>query len=151
MKDLETTYPKVFAYIESVQPYNIGYEWLGHLTKFSNERHIKLTPQKESEQSTLTIEHGDVSMTLGENASFIIGDGNISMNGKSIRGNQSIDINSTKIFGDPVLKAKKERWVSFCLADTDIDAINLCKIAITEGRRIKPRFSNYSSLIPIFQ
>jgi hypothetical protein len=140
MQDLDISHPQVFNFLESVQPYNSGYEWIEHLSKFANEKHVRLTPQKRKETKTLTI-GDDVSMTLGEGASLEIGDGaSISLGGKTISGGQSISVNSDKILGDTALAAKRETWVSFFLGDTEVNAVQLCNMAVKDGYKIVCKF-----------
>ena len=37
MTNLETDYPKVFNFLDSIQPYNKGYEWLGEFNEFARQ------------------------------------------------------------------------------------------------------------------
>lgn len=133
IKDLEKTHPHVFAFIDSVQPYNLTYDWMEHFSKFANEKHIRLTPQKRVESKTLSFGYGGARIEMGEGTS-------ISFGGKIIRGGQTIDVNSDKIYSDPNIDVKKEVWVSFNLGDSNINAIWLCKKVVEDGEKIINNF-----------
>jgi len=137
MSDFEQNYPAVFNFLESVQPYADKYKWMEAFSNFANEKHIRLTPQKRVESKRLTISSGGASMSIGQGASISIGSGaSISLGGRRITGGQKIDADSNIIYGDPNLDIKKEIWVSFTLADTNINSLWLCEIVITEGEKI---------------
>ncbi len=54
---VRTTRPDIFAEIESHQPYQSGYDWLGHLVDLTNEnKHQRLTPQARDETRRIRVD-----------------------------------------------------------------------------------------------
>ena len=137
IKDLDSTNPKIFNFINSIQPYNKGYEWLEHFSKFANEKHIRLTPQKKKETKSIFVGKRGTGFTMTGNASINMGDKtSISISGSNIYGGQTISPDSDFIRGDPDLEVKKEKWVSFTLANSKVNAVNLCKDVVNKGEKI---------------
>ncbi len=128
MTNLETDHPKVFNFLDSIQPYNKGYEWLGEFNELAGQKHIKLLPQK-MEKKVETILGGAVKVT---------GKG-VAMRGCKVQGIpvDSEDINSTPLSQfDPRLSAERTIWVSFNFADTGTNILWLCEKAINDLEEI---------------
>jgi len=70
MKDLDLTHPRMFSFLESVQPYHKNYIWLNELSKYANEKHIRLTPQKRVEVKRITVSRGKGSVSWGPGVRF---------------------------------------------------------------------------------
>ncbi len=136
MKDLDKTHGDIYSLLDSVQPYQPGYEWMEYFKKYANERHIQLTPQKRVESKRLVLGGDKARISLGEGAKITLGKGaSITIGGKRILGGQTISTESKMIKGDPGI-AKMERWVSFTFENSKINSLNLCKTVVVEGRKI---------------
>lgn len=71
MPTLEKDYPEFYHFLDSVQPYNSDYLWLKHLKDFSNEKHIRLTPQTKEKTKTMTAKRDNISVTIPiDNSNF---------------------------------------------------------------------------------
>jgi len=137
IKDLDSTNPKIFNFLDSIQPYNKGYEWIKHFSKYANEKHIRLTPQKKKETKSIFVGKKGTGFTITGNASINMGDKtSISIGGSNIFGGQTISPDSDFIRGDPDLEVKKEKWVSFTLANSKVNAVNLCNTVVNTGEKI---------------
>ena len=135
MSDLDVKHPNIYAYLDSVQSCNKGYEWLEHFSKFSNEKHIRLTPQKKFEQERTTVTNhrgGSVSWTPG---SVKFGPG------VSIMG-APVDPVTQDIVPTPGVESRKETWVSFGLGDSNINSLWLCEKVVKDGEKIIENFLN---------
>lgn len=141
IKDLEKNHPNVYKFIASVQPYNKNYDWIKHFSEFANEKHIRLTPQKRNETKSVFIGKGGTGIRMTGNASIRMG-GNtsIGIGGSKIYGGQEISPNSDFIIADPNIDVKKETWVSFTLADSNINAVALCDAVIAKGEKLLASF-----------
>lgn len=136
MKDLDKTYSDIYSLLDSVQPYQPGYEWMAYFKKYANERHIRLTPQKRVQSKRLVLGDSKTRIILGEGTKIILGKGtSIRVGSKRILGGQTISTESTMIKGDPGI-AQMERWVSFTFENSKINSLNLCKTVVGEGRKI---------------
>lgn len=136
MKDLHKTHSDIYSLLDSVQPYQSGYEWMEHFKKYSNERHIRLTPQKRIESKRLVLGGDKARISIGEGAKITLGKGaSISIGGKRIFGGQTISTESKMIVGDPGI-AKMEKWVSFNFEKSNINSLSLCKTVVVEGSKI---------------
>lgn len=138
MKDLNIKYPKVFSYLDSIQPYYKGYEWLAVFKKFANERHIRLSRQERVEQKYLVLEHGGERHKLWSAAQ--VGSAGLSVGGKRIHPNQLLSYDSEHIMTDPEIKIEKKKSVTLVFAGTKIDAIGLCHTSVIEGRTMISQF-----------
>jgi len=76
MATLEKDFPNFYRFLDSVQPYNNDYLWLNYLKDFSNEKHIRLTPQTRKETKTMTAKTKNVSVTMPiDNPNFSVHQG----------------------------------------------------------------------------
>lgn len=136
MKDLDKTHSDVYSLLNSVQPYQKRYAWMEHFKKYSNERHIRLTPQKRVESKRLVIGDKKTKIIVGEGAKLVLGKGaSIQVGDKRILGGQTISTDSKKIRGDPGI-TRMEIWVSFYFENSTINSLNLCKTVVVEGGKI---------------
>jgi hypothetical protein len=143
VKDLDQTHPNIFNFLESIQPYNKNYEWLTYLVQYSNEKHIRLTPQKRIEHKRLSMGSNGAGITLTGGASISLGRGaSISIGGRRIYGNQVITPDSNHIFSDPNLDIKKEKWVAFVFENSNINVLKFCEISINKTEKIINDFLN---------
>jgi len=134
MTDLEKTYPDIFSFLESVQPYNANYSWINHLSKYANEKHIRLTPQKRVEVKRTTVSRAGGSVSWRQGVTF--------GNGVSIMG-APVNPITQNIEPTPGVESKTEVWVSFLFEDSDINALWLCNKSIEESEKI---INNFFSL-----
>ncbi len=136
MADLEQTHSKIFQFIESIQPYKDSkYKWMEHFSKFANEKHVRLTPQKRFEQERITVTGqggGSVSWTP-QNVRFGFG-------GVKIMG-APVDPTTQNIVPTPGVTSKRERWVSFLLEDSNVNSLWLCETVVNEGEKIISKFT----------
>lgn len=127
MADLEMDHPDFYKFIESVQPYNKSYEWLKTLSKFANEKHIRLTPQTKKEAKRVTVTRGKGSVSWGPGVTF--------GRGVSVMG-ISIDPATQMPIPNKGVETKVEKWVSFLFEDGDVNVLWLCKKSVEDGQRI---------------
>lgn len=129
MDDIEKIHQNLYKFLDSVQPYNSDYLWLKQLRDYSNEKHVRLTPQiikKENETK------------LG-NAIHVGRGGGVAMRGCFINGIpvNSADINTEPLENfDPRLNVQRTTWVSFLFENSDVNVLWLCKKSIEEGEKI---------------
>jgi len=145
MSDLQKSDSKIYNYIKAIQPYiNSSYKWLEYLNAYAAEgKHVRLSPQKRIDTKRITISSGRASISLGQDASITLGSGaKIFLGGREIRGNQTINVDSDGIYGDPDLEVKKEVWVSFLFTDSNINPLNLCKESLPKTKKVVEDFLN---------
>lgn len=131
MTNLDVSHPEIFSFLESVQPYNSNYEWINHLSKYANEKHIRLTPQKRVEVKRTTVSSAGGSVSWGPGVTF--------GNGVSVMGARVNPI-TQNIEPTPGVESKTEVWVSFLFEDSDINALWLCNKSIEESEKIIKNF-----------
>jgi len=127
IRNLETTHPNVFSFLKSVQPYNEDYKWLGELSKYANEKHIRLSPQKRIEVKRTTVRSKGGSVSWGSGVTF--------GKGVSIMG-APVDPVTQNIVPTPGLESKTEIWVSFVFKDSKVNALWLCNKSIEGSEKI---------------
>jgi len=134
MAELESKYPEVFGFLQSVQPFIKGYKWMHFLKKYADERHIELTPQKK----TVT----DERITVARE-----GVGTVSWKPKGVKFENGvsileapIDTGTQNIRPTAGVTSKREIWVSFTLGDSGVNSLWLCETAINEGEKIISSF-----------
>lgn len=129
MTDLETTNPSIYKIIESIQPYNPGYQWMADLAEYSNEKHIRLTPQEISEEN-------ETELGIGGHAIIKIGrKASVKMKGCEINGVpiDADNINTAPLHSfDPRLNVHRKTWISFNFQGTSTNILVLANTAINE-------------------
>lgn len=125
---LEAANKAMFNYLESIQPYHSGNEWLADFaTVVIDNKHSQLTPQVRVEMPSLLIRHGGAGIRISGGGSMIIGlGGSVSIGGAKLTPGQKISANSEQVFGDQRLEVKKEIWVDFQF-NGNISALRLLK------------------------
>lgn len=125
---LEAIDKAMFDYLEGVQPYHSGNEWLAEFaTASSDNKHSQLTPQVRIETPSLSIRHGGAGIRISGGGSIRIGNGGVvSIGGARLASGQTISANSEQVQGDPRLEVKREIWVDFQF-DGGVSAIRLLK------------------------
>ncbi|MFQ6083642.1 MAG: hypothetical protein ACE5WD_09800, partial [Candidatus Aminicenantia bacterium] len=139
MGSLQTDYPDLFNFLDSVQPYNNDFLWLKYLTDFAGEKHIRLTPQTKTETKKMTASTENISVSMPiDDPNFSVRQSancQISIDGVPVRfTNQGI------VPLAPGLKTKVTTWVSFQFEGTNINALWLCKEAVNKGEKIIKQF-----------
>lgn len=127
IKNLDTTHPKIFSFLETIQPYNKDFTWLNELSKYANEKHMKLTPQKRTEVKRTTVTSNNGSVSWGSGVTF---DRGISIMGASV------DPITQNIEPTPGVESKTEIWISFLFEDSNINALWLCNKSIEGSEKI---------------
>lgn len=134
LPDLQSLNPKVFALIESIQPYKCSDVWLYEFCRIVNEKkHDTLSPQIRTETKTMTASIDGASITMPiDNPDFRISQGSdleVTFGGVPIRfSNKGIE--PLALASD--LKRTITTWVSFQFASTDIHVLPLLKKALEE-------------------
>ncbi len=137
IKNLEISHPTIFSFLESVQPYNANYQWLNDLSKYTRERHIRLTPQMIKEETETILGKGVRVRTSGS--------GKVTMRGCLINGIpvNSEDVSKTPLKNfDPRLNVKRTKWISLTFEGTNIDVLQFCSCSIVESEKIINHFSS---------
>lgn len=136
MADLEYKHPTFYAFLDSIQPYNKNYDWLKYLRKYSNEGHIKLTPQTIAQENETILGN---CIKAGRGARVLMK--NCLVNGVPV---DSENINESPLESfDPRLNVKRITWVSLRFLDTDIDVLSLCKQSTKEAEKIIEEVFNF--------
>jgi len=133
MAALDVSNPDVYKFLESIQPYNAKFSWLGDFSKFANEKHIRLSPQEFKEENETTLSN---AIHAGRGAEVKMAGcriGDIPVNCENI--------NTTPLDQfDPRLKVKRTTWVQFNFKGTNINVLWLCKKAVNELEKVIDKF-----------
>jgi len=144
IEKLVKNHQKFCLLLEEIQPYHQKNEWLLDLVKYVNERHRNLTQVTHLERKLLVIGNpssANYINNVNPHAIFCIMDGAI-ISGKAKF--LACKINDIGIFEleldkdtplntiDPKLTPRNEVGITFALADTEIDALWLCKKVVGE-------------------
>ena len=127
MGDLEIRHPNFYTFIDSIQPYNQDYLWLGYLARYSSEKHMRLTPQTKMEIKKVTVSRGGGSVSWGPGVTF--------GRGVSVMG-VPIDPKTQMPIPNNVVETKVEKWVAFLFEGSDVNVLGLCKKSVDDGERI---------------
>lgn len=137
MINLEISHPEIFNFLESIQPYNQNFQWLEEFSKFSNEKHIRLTPQEVKEENETTIgttNFGAVRVGPGGSVKMQ----NCLINGIPVNVE---DLNTAPLSSfDPRLKVSRTTWTSFYFQDTQINILWLCEKSVNDLEKILEEF-----------
>jgi len=117
---LESKNKKVFDYLESIQPYHAGYEWLADFATVTNDsKHSQLTPQTRTETERITSSHS--------------GGGEVSWNPSAVKFESGVFINGALVnpltqmpVPTPETTVTKQIWIDFRFNDS-ISALPLLK------------------------
>jgi|SRR5712671_3444531 len=120
---LRSAAPSVVAYLEAVQPYQKGFEWLGYLNKVNNEnKHGDLVEQIRSETlETRVTGQGGGQVSWGPGVTFGSG---VSVMGVPIDPRTQLPVPS------PAVKVERITWVDFQFAEIRISALALLKESV---------------------
>jgi hypothetical protein len=126
---LETKAPDLWNYLETIQPYNNGYAWLGVFNKINNEnKHSNLVEQTrtEKEQVHVSMGRGSVAWTP-QGVKFGHG---------VFIGGVPVDPTTQMPVPHPSQKVERIIWVDFCFAGENVSALGLLKQALAGIRKI---------------
>ncbi len=130
---LLTAAPKVFQFLESVQPYQNGYSWLGLFNRLNNEnKHGDLV-----EQSRTETHHIKVAMQSGGSVSW--NPGSVKFGGGVFIGGVPVNPATQMPIPHPSQTVERVIWVDFRFSGIDASALGLLAEAtkgvkaITEG------------------
>lgn len=142
IKDLNIKHPQIYSFILSVQPFNENYKWMYYFSLYSNEKHIRLTPQKRREKvitkllNALEIEDWNDNNSLAE-AKL----NDCEINGIPIK-NLILSKHTPLEKIDPKLNPNREVYAMFTFEGTYIDVLRLCDKVVNEGEKIITYFLN---------
>lgn len=128
IKNPEKNFPKVYAYLKSIQTSNKKYEWLDTLREKSNEGHKRLTPVAKVGDNYLVLKN---KLRIGEKVK------NMTITNSNIGGVpvKELEFKGNAPFSpvpiDPALNPAIE-WAKICFEGTEIDILEFCKKVITE-------------------
>ena len=114
----------LWDFLESIQPYHAGFEWLGSFNRVNNEnKHTALV-----EQTRVEVEQVRATMPGG---------GSVSWNPASVRfgpgvsiGGVPVDPSTQMPVPHPALKVERVTWVDFEFAGIGVSALGLLKAAV---------------------
>ena len=127
MGDIQASHQDFYRFIDSVQPYNPDFLWLKYLSKYSSEKHTRLTPQTKIETKRVTVSRGEGSVSWGSGVTF--------GSGVAIMG-IPIDPATQMPVPNNIAETKIENWVSFLFEGSDVNVLWLCKKSIKDGEEI---------------
>lgn len=127
MGNLDVAHQNFYKFLDSIQPYNQDYLWLGHLATYASEKHVRLTPQVKVETRRVTVSNGNGSVSWGPGVTF---GGGVSVMGVPINPVTQMPVPNN------IVETKVENWVSFLFEGSDINVLGLCKISVDEGEKI---------------
>jgi hypothetical protein len=121
---LSSACPGVWAVLESIQPYQAGYEWLGRFNRLNNEnKHGNLVEQTRKETHRIT------ASTSG---------GSVSWDPKSVRFGAGVSIGGVPVdpatqmpVPHPSQKVERIVWVDFQFADIGVSALSLLSDSVS--------------------
>ena len=136
--DLAVSSPDVWNYLESIQPYHDGFEWLGYLNRVNNEnKHKALVEQTRTETERVSVSTkggGQVSWTPG-----------------SVRFGKGVSIGGVPVDPDtqmpvphPSQTVKRVVWVDFRFADLNVSAMALLPTAADGVKAIVDDLSEWT-------
>ena len=128
--DLVKTKPDLWSYLETVQPYQTGYKWLGQFNKLNNEnKHGNLVEQTRTERNEIRVTSQGVTQVSWDPKAVKFG------NGVYIAG---VPVNpSTQLpVSHPSQKVEKIIWVDFQFAGIMISALQLLQQTLAGTRQI---------------
>ena len=134
MLDLEADHPEIYKWLESIQPYQDGQNWIALCKKYADESHIRLTPQTTTETKRVHISSGGGSVSWGESVTFGSG---VSVMGVPIDPRTQLPVPHDSV------RTEIQRWVSFLFEGTDINVLGLCKTAVQEGEKNLEKISSF--------
>ena len=128
--DLEKNKPDLWNYLETIQPYHTGYEWLGYFNKLNNEnKHGDLVEQIRSERKEVrAISKSRTQVNWNpDTVSF----------GKGVYiGGVPIDPKTQLPVPDPSQTITKITWIDFQFAGIEVSALKLLQQTLGGIRKI---------------
>jgi hypothetical protein len=120
---LQTSSPALWSYLESIQPYQSDYEWLGNFNRVNNDnKHVDLV-----EQTRIEVEQVHAGFQGGS----------VTWNPAKVRYGSSVVIHGVPVdprtqmpVPSPSLKVERITWVDFHFAGVGVSALGLLKAAV---------------------
>jgi len=118
---LDSNNKALWDFLESVQPYHVRYEWLGHFNKVNNEnKHSDLV-----EQTRVEVEQVKATMQGGSSVSW--NPGSVRFGAGVFIGGVPVDPRTQMPVPHPSLKVERNTWVDFQFAGVGVSALGLVK------------------------
>ena len=137
MSDLNQHFPLAYQFIESVQPYrNDANKWLVLLRDYSGERHMRLSPQKQIEETITIIKHDKTGSTVavGSFAPDFTG---------TIFG-ATVDVKRQEVNSTPVgVSSRKDVLKNIVFEDSGHSVLLFCAEAYENSKKLIERFSQF--------
>jgi len=119
--DLKTSYPDLWDYLESIQPYHPDYVWLSHFNHLNNEnKHGSLVEQTRSERQEVRV------TTQGR--------GQVRWNPQGVKFGPGVRIDGVPVdprtqlpVPHPSQKVERITWVDFRFEGINVSALQLLK------------------------
>jgi hypothetical protein len=128
--DLAKTKPDLWNYLESVQPYHAGYEWLGLFNKVNIEnKHGDLVEQTRIERDEIRVTSQDGTQVSWDPNSVKFGDG-VYIAGVPVNPSTQLPV------PHPSQKVEKIIWVDFQFTGIMISALQLLQQTLAETKQI---------------
>ena len=134
---LDTSFPQIWGCLESVQPYQVGFSWIGSFNKLNNEnKHGDLVEQirKETHQVNVSMQSG----------------GRVTWNPGSVKFGAGVRIGGVPVNPDtqmpvphPSQTVEKIIWVDFRFKGIDVSAIELLSKSVTGVKSIVNQFYSF--------
>lgn len=126
----------LWDFLESVQPYNTGYEWLGQFNKLNNEnKHENLVEQTRTETKRVHVEFQG---------------GNVNWNPNSVRFGSGVKIDGVPVdphtqmpLPHPSQTVKVVTWVDFRFEGIDVSSLGLLKSSLEGIDKIVDNISKW--------
>lgn len=136
-KDLDKIDPIFARLLRNYQPMtNSKNQWLAQLKDLSKKKHTGLTPQKITEQRRVSV----TSNVMG---------GGVFWNPSSVKFGPGVKVLGTPInpltqlpIADPNINVNLERWVSFTIEGTNLNAFQFCTLALSNTQEIVDSFKS---------
>jgi hypothetical protein len=122
---LEVDNSKIYSYLESIQPYNLAYRWIGQFNTVNNEnKHNSLVEQTKRQDVEITAKSVDWGTSVSWHPKYVTFGQGVSINGVPISPATQMPIQSPKHI------VTKTIWVDFIFDDIDISALRLLNESI---------------------
>lgn len=116
--------PAVWTLLESIQPYQLGYQWLGRFNRLNNEnKHGNLVEQTRKETHRITATSSGVSVSWNP-ASVRFGAG-VHIGGVPVNPSTQMPV------PHPSQTVERVIWVDFQFADIGVSALSLLSDAVS--------------------
>lgn len=127
---LKSTYPRVCSFLESVQPYQAGWEWLGQFNRVNNDnKHGDLVEQTRVETPRAVVTSPGGSAVSWDPRAVSFGSG-------VYVGGVPVNLATQLPVPHPAQKVENLIWVDFRFRDPDVSVLQLLEQALSGVREI---------------